>query len=65
MKALYIFGLIVNTIAAMLTGVASVIFFMNGNIEKGLLELVLFFANTCFFISNSINLKNKISSKRY
>lgn len=60
MIVLYIVGLAINATAAILTGCASVHFFADRDMEKCLLEAVLCLANICFFISNSLNLKEKM-----
>lgn len=60
MIGLYIFGLIINTIAVILTGCSSVSFYLNGNMPKALLEALLCIMNICFFIMNTCNLRNEI-----
>ncbi len=58
MILLYIFALIVNAIAAILTGCSCYTFFQEGNTTKALLEALLCLMNICFFIMNCCNMKN-------
>lgn len=53
-------ALILNTVAAIVTGCAGYSYVISGDTAKATLEIVLCIANILLFISNCFNLKRNI-----